>query len=267
MCCFCGFTKSRVEKKYGRPLEEPMELKRSDVWARRGFPLIRCLVVFVCAGREPRQKNASITPGWTRIPTRTSTRGPRWTSTRWASRSPRAPLRPPSRDWSSDLTSYVRGKASWRRAATPSLLASPRSSRGLKSSRGWRADPRRGGRDWMHWNSTAQTLGAATPAGSPGPRSARLPLLLWRLWAELLVVWYSVDLNVCHSVLIWTFARVKHEDWSKNKSGIWCIKTLLHDCTATEVNRVQLNSSFPSALMSFTLSASWAGFQSRNDNI
>lgn len=226
------------------------------VQTRREFPLIRCFIVFVCAGREPLQKNASITPGWTRIPTptHTSTWGPRWTSTRWASpsRSPRAPLRPPSRDWSSYLTSYVRGKASWRQVATPSLLASPRSSRGLKYRRGWSADPRCGRRDSMRSNSTEQMLGASEACRflvSSCTRTMRcgcfLPGCLYCCDVfELSYLWFdtSMDLNVCHSVRVWTFARVKYEDWSKNKSGIWCIKTLLHDCTATEVNGVQLSS-------------------------
>lgn len=105
--------------------------------------------MFVCTGREPQQKKASTTPGWTRSPiptlTRTSTLGrpPLWTSRRRASRSrsPRARLPPPSWTWSG-RTSCARVRVSWRRAVTPSPSASPPSPRGLRYSRSWSAERR-----------------------------------------------------------------------------------------------------------------------------
>lgn len=65
----CGFSKPNVEKKYRRRLQENRLSKSEDpgnpsvMLTLREFPLILCVIVFVCTGREPRQKKASTTPG------------------------------------------------------------------------------------------------------------------------------------------------------------------------------------------------------------
>lgn len=223
------------------------------------------VIVFVCTGRGPQQKNASITPGWTPIPTPTRTfttgRLPLWTSQKRVSPSPspRARLHPPS--WtSSGRISGARGKVSWRQAAMPSPSASPLSARGPKSSRSWFANwcftgGKRLGKCKLHGPNpeNLQTLGF-----DPNQDRVRwlqyawLFLLLQGLWAELCIVWYlcvwafvTVLNYTCYSLLVRMIVQKECEraedagQRSGREQGLCCRTALLP--YVMNLNSAQLN--------------------------
>lgn len=183
-------------------------------------PLIQCVIVFVWTGREPQQKKASATPGWTptpiSIPARTSTRWKRrlWTSPRRASRSPtpRARLAPPSWTWLG-RTSCTPVRASWRRDVLPSPSASPPLPRGLKSSRSWCAESASVGQERLSW----QLLGP-DPAGGLAFRLLRWPPGRLRfLWGGLCVFDTSVCFYMPVFADLWLLGR--NEKQEKGRGG------------------------------------------------